>query len=88
MAQRRPLAFLLDDLNRYLTETGRDTAALAKLRYRGMQEAALDRKIPAERVNGRWHFSPDDLPRIAQALGLVPSPARRSSPSNSAAVAA
>ena len=42
--------------------------------YRRVYAAALDRRIPAERgPNGRWTVARDDLPAIADALGLPPA---------------
>jgi hypothetical protein len=79
MGNHRPLALLLPDLERFAVETGRDRSALSSLKHRKIVEFALDRKIPAERINGRWHFSPAELPRIADALGLA-APQQTKSP--------
>lgn len=39
--------------------------------YQRAYTAILAGRVPAERGdNGRWTFAPDDLPQIAEALGL------------------
>ena len=40
--------------------------------YQRAYHAALNARIPATRgANGRWSYRPEDLPRIAEALGLT-----------------
>ncbi len=38
--------------------------------YRACYEAARSAQIPADIINGRWTFDPNDIPAIADALGL------------------
>jgi ferric-dicitrate binding protein FerR (iron transport regulator) len=38
-------------------------------RYRHLYNLVLDRRIPAQQINGRWHVDDADLPAIARALG-------------------
>lgn len=46
--------------------------------YRVLWQAALNGDIPAEQVNGRWHYRPRDVPVIARALRLRRRPGPRS----------
>lgn len=39
--------------------------------HRKLHQLVLDAQLPAEMVNGRWHVSRDDLPVIAERLGLA-----------------
>jgi hypothetical protein len=39
--------------------------------YRNSLNAAMSGSIPARRDNGRWSFAPDDLPLIAEVLGVT-----------------
>ena len=39
--------------------------------YRIIHTKAIDAKIPAVKENGRWHCDPEDVPAIAEALGLA-----------------
>lgn len=67
MAERHTLA----DLPRALIEAGYDTAT-----YRTLYTAAVDGRIAATKgKNGRWTFCADDLPAIAEAMGLADAPA-------------
>lgn len=60
--QRLPLT----DLPRVLIEAGYKSPT-----YRRLYELAVSARIPAKRgANGRWTFAVDDLPQIADALGL------------------
>jgi hypothetical protein len=60
--QRLPLT----DLPRVLIEAGYESPT-----YRRLYELALSARFPAKRnVAGRWTFAVDDLPQIADALGL------------------
>lgn len=64
MAQRLPLT----DLPRTLIETGYTAPT-----YRTLYTAATDARIPAQKSSGgRWTFSADDLPAIAEAMSLAP----------------
>lgn len=62
MSERLPLTRLPALLN---------DAQIENPGYRAIYEAARSARIPvrAER-NGRWTFDPEDLPLIADALGL------------------
>ena len=67
MAQRHPLT----DLPRALIEAGYDAAT-----YRALYVAAVDGRIAVTKgKNGRWTFQADDLPAIAEAMGLTDAPA-------------
>ena len=46
--------------------------------YRVLWQAALNGDIPAEQLNGRWHFRPHNVPAIARALRLRRRPGPRS----------
>lgn len=49
-------------------------AGYAAPAYRDCYHAAIDARIPAKRGgNGRWSFDLDDLPAIADRLGLLSS---------------
>lgn len=62
MSQRLPLTAL----PRVLIEAGYDTPT-----YRALYEAAVSARFPAKQnAGGRWTFTLDDLPQIADALGL------------------
>jgi hypothetical protein len=63
--ERRPLT----DLPAALLQAGHEAPA-----YREVYEAARSARIPAQRGrNGRWSFAQDDLPKIADRLGLLAS---------------
>jgi hypothetical protein len=47
----------------------------ASVPYRMIYAAVLDARIPAEKLQGRWHVARADLPRIAQVLADVPAAA-------------
>lgn len=65
MERRRPLT----DLPAALLQAGHEAPA-----YREVYEAARSARIPAQRGrNGRWSFAQDDLPKIADRLGLLSS---------------
>ncbi len=72
-----------------------DRQAVEGLTHRCVFGAALDGKIPAERINGRWYVKRADRQKIAELLGVMPKPRvgrppqRRaaSAPSNAATVA-
>jgi hypothetical protein len=38
--------------------------------YRILRDRAIDKRFPAQQVNGVWHFDPDHTPEIAAGLGL------------------
>lgn len=62
MSQRLPLTAL----PRVLIEAGYDTPT-----YRTLYEAAVSARFPAKQnAGGRWTFALDDLPQIADELGL------------------
>ena len=44
--------------------------------YRIVLTAAMDARIPANRVNGRWYVERADLPQIAAALEMELPPQR------------
>jgi hypothetical protein len=74
----------------YAQQHGATAEALARLNYRAMYGAVTDGLIPARREGRMWMVLRADLPRIATALGLLPTakpaPAKRaSSPSNAVA---
>ena len=67
MAERYSLA----DLPRALIEAGYDAAP-----YRALYTAAVDGRIVVTKgKNGRWTFEANDLPAIAEAMGLTDAPA-------------
>ena len=72
---RRPIANLLGDVRAFAAENRLDAAALDSIRYRDILDAAVCARIPAERVNGRWWYSPGNVPRIAAAFGIAPKAA-------------
>ena len=87
------LAQLLPDL-RSDPNLSVDRQALEGLNHRRVFSAALDGRIPAERINGRWYVKRDDRQKIAKLLGVMPKPrvgrpARQqaTSPSNAAVTA-
>jgi hypothetical protein len=49
--------------------------------YRILLTAAMDARIPADRVNGRWYVERADLPQIAAALEMELPPQRGTSAS-------
>lgn len=60
---------LLTDLPAALLQAGYEPAP-----YRKVYEAARSARIPVKRGrNGRWTFCLDDLPEIADRLGLLSS---------------
>jgi hypothetical protein len=88
----RALACLLQDI-RNEPPSGANLQALDDWSHRRVSTAALDAKIPAERINGRWYYLQADRQRIAEILGVLPKarigrPPRRVVPHNEAAVAA
>ena len=65
MENRRPLT----DLPAALLQAGYEAPS-----YRLAYEAARSARIPAQRGrNGRWSFVLDDIPQIADRLGLLSS---------------
>ena len=67
MADRHPLT----DLPRALIEAGYEAAT-----YRAVYTSAVDGRIAVTKgKNGRWTFSAEDLPAIAEAMGLTDTPA-------------
>ena len=64
---RIPLPLLPDALRR---------AGVEPPPYRYCLNAAMDARIPATRVTGRWYVDRSDLPRIAVAMGLAWPPPR------------
>lgn len=67
MAEQTPLTHL----PRTLAEAGFDNPG-----YRALYEAARDARIPAKMSRGgRWTFCADDLPAIAEVMGLADAPA-------------
>ena len=67
MAERHSLT----DLPRALIEAGYDATT-----YRALYTAAVDGRIATTKgKNGRWTFQADDLPAIAEAMGLADAPA-------------
>jgi hypothetical protein len=76
-------------------ELGADPRALAAWPYRRVVIAAVDGKLPAELVGGRWKVRVADLPKLAQMMGATPRPRmgrppkakRASGPSSMEAVA-
>jgi len=62
MANRLPLSELPSTLK---------SAGITPPKYRTCYTAATDARIPAAKdAGGRWTFSPEDLPAIADAMGL------------------
>lgn len=41
------------------------------VRYRQIDSAARDARIPVQRINGRWYVEEADLPAIAAVFGLA-----------------
>jgi hypothetical protein len=72
---RIPLALLSA---RLAQRTGRPAPG-----YRSLPMAALDARLPAERVNGRWYVREADLDHVAEALGLAEPAAAASAPISS-----
>ncbi len=70
---RIPLPLLPDALRR---------AGVEPPPYRYCLNAAMDARIPATRVTGRWYVDRSDLPRIAVAMGLA-WPSQQGAPSTS-----
>ena len=88
----RALACLLQDI-RNEAPAGANIRALDDWSHRRVSTAALDAKIPAERINGRWYYRQADRQHIAEILGVLPKarigrPPRHAAPCNEAAVAA
>jgi hypothetical protein len=87
-----PLAQVRQELQDAAERLGLEVAALNAVKHRTIQGAALDGLLPARRQNGRWYVRRDDLPKIAETLGVLPQPRpgrpRKAAPSSSAAIAA
>lgn len=69
----RALACLLQDI-RNEPPAGGNLQALDEWNHRRVSTAALDAKIPADRINGRWYYRMADRARIAEILGVMPKP--------------
>ena len=87
------LAQLLQDF-RSDPKLAANLQALDKWNHRRVLTAALDGKIPAVRINGRWYYQHENRPKIAEILGVLPKPRigrptrqQTASPSNAAAAA-
>ena len=63
----RPLADALFDAREWAAENGLD-GALDDARHRHVVEAALDGRIPAQRINARWYYRPQDRAQITTTL--------------------
>ncbi len=59
----------LAELRLKLIAAGADPATIPL--YMSLYYKARDGLIPAERVNGRWHFAEGDVPVIAEKLGIA-----------------
>ncbi len=68
-----PLAQLLQDL-RNDPELSVDPQALDGLTHRSVFNAALDGRILAVRIDGRWYTKRADRQRNAELLGVMPQP--------------
>ncbi len=62
MKDQRPLSDLPPELKRATGTTPK---------YRAIYTKVLDGDVPAVKENGRWYYHPEDLPIIAEALGLT-----------------
>jgi hypothetical protein len=72
----QPLAVLRHDLHANAPRLGISPESLDGIPpHRGLLTQALDGRLPAVRVNGKWYFRRGKLPEIAQALGLIARPA-------------
>jgi hypothetical protein len=63
----RPNFKRLTGLNPELTAQGYQTTTKPPVKIR---EMAISSLIPADQINGIWHFDPERLPEIAAVLGL------------------
>ena len=70
----RPFAMLVPDMKAWAAENGCADEA-ERFNYRGFLDAALNGRIPAERVNSRWHYRRSNRARIAAGIGVVPKAA-------------
>jgi hypothetical protein len=87
-----PLAQVRQELQDASDLLGLEVAALNAVRHRTIQGAALDGLLPARRERGRWYVRRGDLPKIAEALGIIQPkksgrPPRSDIPSNAAVAA-
>ena len=78
MKDRSPLSELPRELKRATGETPK---------YRAIYAKVLDGDLPAEKINGRWTYSHEDLPIIAETLGLAIRTLRRTSHSSARSTA-
>ena len=69
-----PLAQVCQDVKQRAAMLRRENSTLERLNHRRVFGAVLDGMIPAERINGRWYVRRDDLPKIAELLGVLPAP--------------
>lgn len=49
------------------------TGQLPRGGYRSLYAKVLSMQVPAEQIGGRWHIRREDLPAVAERLGLVPA---------------
>lgn len=90
---RIPLAQLRQEILDCCQQLGVEEAALNAVKHRAIHGAVLDGLLPARRENGRWYVLREDLPKIAETLGVLPQrrpgrPRKVAASSSSAAVAA
>ncbi len=72
--EMRPFGALVLDMKEWATEMG-CAAEAERFTYRAFLEAALNGRIPAERINNRWHYRRSNRSRIAAAFGVAPKAA-------------
>ena len=78
MKDRSPLSELPRELKRATGGTPK---------YRAIYAKVLDGDLPAEKINGRWTYSHEDLPIIAETLGLATGSLRRTNRSRARSIA-
>lgn len=67
---QRPLANLMGEIRGFAMENDLDAAPLDDVRYRDILDAVVCARIPAQRVNGRWFYNGDTVPRAAAYFGV------------------
>jgi hypothetical protein len=71
---------------------GLEVNPLNSVKQHAIHGAVLDELLPTRRENGRWYVLRDDLPNIAEALGVLARrgpgrPRKAASPSNAVVAA-
>ena len=60
-----------------------DAEVLGRWTHRDVSTAALNGRIPAKRINGRWYWERANLRKIAELMGVLAKPSRAKRASSS-----